>query len=510
MGYLEQVNAFATKWVDKFRDQKISYTDLVDHYLADECEALGFQMDCGHSFSERYGKAESKYDELDKVIDEVNDIQLLGSAIYSRWRYFNHWAYDATSILEFENRSWFILALSRLAVLSGENPFIFKGKPKKVRIVSNRLGYGLCPEPDEEVEQHLTINSEGRVWYSVYVVGHRRDGHYEKSRTKNFKLEKRTAERVLEAVSDYFSEGYIEVFATDVGDWSLELTNTEGKIFKFRGSLCSEFEVQGEDLSELIRDSLGMPELYVFDGNYKPDIVNRIEVDYHRITQIMPKQSAVELDRVVWNYTESLVIDINQESIEQIQNIGTGCSVSHKYMVEDGIDSLLDDLDVDVLFGHIEGNPVDVVDDPNEIRDYTIKVITKKGKEKIIRGTYDKKGLPDGWEVFIDSVFEFMAFYGWGEIMDPSVYGRIRRCRSDIIFCSVTFEEGYKRYYYIADDDSIEVGDFVIVPAGKDNHEAVVEVVKKEYFSENEVPLPLDRTKHIIRKCTESDLNLPE
>ena len=45
-----------------------------------------------------------------------------------------------------------------------------------------------------------------------------------------------------------------------------------------------------------------------------------------------------------------------------------------------------------------------------------------------------------------------------------------------------------------------EIGDFVIVPAGKDNHEAVVEVVKKEYFSENEVPLPLDRTKHIIRK----------
>ena len=54
------------------------------------------------------------------------------------------------------------------------------------------------------------------------------------------------------------------------------------------------------------------------------------------------------------------------------------------------------------------------------------------------------------------------------------------------------------------------IGDFVTVLAGKDSHEAVVEVVKKEYFPENEVPLPLDRTKHIIRKCTESDLNLPE
>ena len=67
-----------------------------------------------------------------------------------------------------------------------------------------------------------------------------------------------------------------------------------------------------------------------------------------------------------------------------------------------------------------------------------------------------------------------------------------------------------KNYYYIADDDSIEIGDFVIVPAGKDNHEAVVEVVKKEYFAADEVPLPMKKTKHIIRKCTEDDFDLPK
>ena len=61
----------------------------------------------------------------------------------------------------------------------------------------------------------------------------------------------------------------------------------------------------------------------------------------------------------------------------------------------------------------------------------------------------------------------------------------------------------------IVDDDSIEVGDYVIVPAGKDNHEAVVEVVKKEYFAADEVPLPMEKTKHIIRKCTEDDFELP-
>lgn len=57
-------------------------------------------------------------------------------------------------------------------------------------------------------------------------------------------------------------------------------------------------------------------------------------------------------------------------------------------------------------------------------------------------------------------------------------------------------------------DDSIEVGDFVIAPAGKDNHEAIVEVVKKEYFAEDDVPLPVEKTKHILRKCTDDDFDL--
>ena len=55
--------------------------DVLDHYLADDCRALGFQMDCGNAFSEKYGKAASSCDELNRIIDEVTDIELLGSAI---------------------------------------------------------------------------------------------------------------------------------------------------------------------------------------------------------------------------------------------------------------------------------------------------------------------------------------------------------------------------------------------------------------------------------------------
>lgn len=121
MSDMKQIHDFAVKWCEKFRDQNINYIDLVDHFMADDCVALGFEMDCGDAFSEKYRQAVYNYEVLDRIIDDVTDILLLGSAIYSRWRYFSYWAYDATAILEPQNRAWFILALSRLALLSGEN-----------------------------------------------------------------------------------------------------------------------------------------------------------------------------------------------------------------------------------------------------------------------------------------------------------------------------------------------------------------------------------------------------
>ena len=118
MADMRQIHDFAVKWLDKFRDQNINYIELVDHFMADDCAALGFQMDCGHAFSEKYGQAANNYEALEKIIEDVTDIPLLGSAIYSQWRYFNHWAYTGAEILEPQNRNWFITALVRLEKLS--------------------------------------------------------------------------------------------------------------------------------------------------------------------------------------------------------------------------------------------------------------------------------------------------------------------------------------------------------------------------------------------------------
>lgn len=299
-----QILEFARKWLDKFQNPNTNYIELVDHYMADDCAALGFKMDCGNAFAEKYGDAVNNCDALKQVIDEITDIPLLGSAIYSQWRYFNHWAYSGAEILEPKNRSWFLLALERLEALSNGNNISFKGELRKLRLISYDVGWGLEPEPDDEIEQRITVNAEGRVWFSAYNYG-KGHGQHQKGRSQIFKIEKKYARKLLAAVASYFSGDYEEVFATDIGMWELELTNTEGKIYKYQGSLCAEFQVSGWNLSDIIRNTLGMDDLYVFDGGfYDDDCEVDDEYQKHLIDTYWDASHEEQLERAIANSPE--------------------------------------------------------------------------------------------------------------------------------------------------------------------------------------------------------------
>ena len=117
---MKQILSFTAKWLNKFQDEQINFIELVDHHLSDDCKALGFEMDCGSSFSKKYGCGIGNTEALRNIINQVTDIQSLGAAIYSEWRYFNHWAYDAAEILKPKNREWFIIALTKLAELANQ------------------------------------------------------------------------------------------------------------------------------------------------------------------------------------------------------------------------------------------------------------------------------------------------------------------------------------------------------------------------------------------------------
>ena len=46
-----------------------------------------------------------------------------------------------------------------------------------------------------------------------------------------------------------------------------------------------------------------------------------------------------------------------------------------------------------------------------------------------------------------------------------------------------------------------------MVPAGIDDHLAMVKVVKIEYFKEGDVPFPMNKIKKIVRKAADVDFD---
>lgn len=110
----EKIVEFAEKWIAKFLDKNVKAYDLVDVEFADECFALSFEMDQGVSFCKKYGTQTAE--DCLSVLDKVDDIDVLASAIFSNWRYFNHWAWDASEIDN--HRDWFVKMLEKLKELA--------------------------------------------------------------------------------------------------------------------------------------------------------------------------------------------------------------------------------------------------------------------------------------------------------------------------------------------------------------------------------------------------------
>lgn len=160
------------------------------------------------------------------------------------------------------------------ATMIRECPFkLFEGQIKGMKLISNHICFGPCPEPDDEVEQHLSLFADGRVFFSGYVYDEYTDIRYKRNRSKQFKISQLEASYVLNHVAMYFSKDFPLDFATDVGDWNLELTNTEGEKFEYQGSLYRDLLIDEVGLSYLLRKYLGMTDLFAFDGDARLPII---------------------------------------------------------------------------------------------------------------------------------------------------------------------------------------------------------------------------------------------
>lgn len=67
-------------------------------------------------------------------------------------------------------------------------------------------------------------------------------------------------------------------------------------------------------------------------------------------------------------------------------------------------------------------------------------------------------------------------------------------------YCGVLLPFSSRPYSYRTDDDSVKIGDIVIVPVGKEKKEMEGKVVSIGQYSRIAVPFPVESTKYIVRK----------
>lgn len=116
----QEICEFALKWIERYRSETISSYEL-EKGFADECFSIGFVMDCREAFQKAFPDTNgfNDYKSFSEIIDQVDDVQFLGSAIFSKWRYITHW--PEANLFEPQYRKWFIAALSRLVDLSSDD-----------------------------------------------------------------------------------------------------------------------------------------------------------------------------------------------------------------------------------------------------------------------------------------------------------------------------------------------------------------------------------------------------
>ena len=110
---------FANYWQRKFLSEQLSDYEF-EEFFGNECGNIGFQMDCGKEFINLYPDCFNiPNDRINSVITTIRDVELLGSALYSQWRYLTHWA--GRYSLDQDTCHWFSVILGRIKELAESN-----------------------------------------------------------------------------------------------------------------------------------------------------------------------------------------------------------------------------------------------------------------------------------------------------------------------------------------------------------------------------------------------------
>ena len=106
----EEIHSFAQRALKKIDNLKEFFS------WEDDFRRLDFKMDFGESIAQLSPDALNDTASLAQILPQIDDVALLTSAIYSKWRYDTYWRLPFE--IKSENKEWFRLALEKLADLT--------------------------------------------------------------------------------------------------------------------------------------------------------------------------------------------------------------------------------------------------------------------------------------------------------------------------------------------------------------------------------------------------------
>jgi hypothetical protein len=135
---------------------------------------------------------------------------------------------------------------------------------RKITLIVDNFQFSKAPMK-EIIEQRLTINKQGRIWFSEYISGLK----YAKKtqiRYEQFSISDDVSEEIFSLFESIFTPLFKSVVVKDGRDWDLTITDDDDVETHFVGAIGYELKAQNKNLSEYLRDVIQIDNLFLFDG----------------------------------------------------------------------------------------------------------------------------------------------------------------------------------------------------------------------------------------------------
>ena len=283
---------------------------------------------------------------------------------------------------------------------------------------------------------------------------------------------------------EYSPEGIV----LDGIQWFLEVEEEGGPTRKISGD--NAYPEEWMDFLELLDEVV--PEA----GLVSPNRVEKLALYYQHRFQEYRRGTAFWVE-----YSESLVVERKTHKIRYLRQFSPDATITQEYHLPGLMKQLLDALDE--LLENFSSSGARGLDTVLPVME--VSIFRHDGQIDQVVFPYHRREIPEVWPSLIDEIRSALAgLRRFGDIFDSDLYNHGVKA-GEHIYCRVRFEDSAKEYHYRTLDDTLQPGDRVVVPVGPSDYLCQGTIQHVEYYPEEEVPYPLEKTKFILRRLDKEE-----